>query len=198
MKQWITLIASVAILASCSKSSLQDEQSASAANSTQITTDRAVSSGVYMSGWETFSNWSKKDSSEFSIFYKEVSVANFSNTLAAGGTVLTFAKIVNAAPRYEVYKTPQLLDFYFVPTAGRSKEGYYKMYDYVNGSQLTIGYTLPQTTSNFPGLDDYLNLNNFVYQYFVLPADFLNTRGMNAQSIQSVTYDQLIDMVTPK
>jgi hypothetical protein len=196
MKQWITLLTAAAIFTSCSKQNLQEESLQQQNIELQSAAFRSGETGTYVSEWEQYSDWQKRDSSDVSIFYRERALPQYSSQVANGGLVLTFAKAGKAVPNYEQYQTPQSLDFHIIAANFRTREGVYFLYDKPAAEKLTIACNLPLTSGNTPLINSELSLNDFQFQYMVLSAGFLAQNELNEQNIRGLSYNQLMNLMS--
>lgn len=197
MKQWITLLAATAIFASCSKQDMQEE-SLQQNNSLQSMASRSSQEGTFVSEWEQYNDWTKRDSADVSIFYRERSLSDHSSQIANGGLVITAAKASKAAPEYEGYQNPSLLDFYVISSNFRSERGFYLLYDHVTPQKVTVSFNLPYRADSSPQISNHLSLHDFQFQYIVLTAQFLADNDLNEQTVRGYTYQQLMSLLFGK
>jgi len=197
MKKWITLLAVSAMVTACSKqelsnNTLQDESQRSSAM-------RSSQEGAYVSEWEQYNDWSKTnegDKSRFSVVRKTPEInAGITN----GGLVLTYAKVAVTDPRYASFANPTLMPFYYLPDAERPYPYTYYFSDAVSEGNVIITYSVPFTKEAMPLMGGGASLQSFQFQYVVLTGAFLDSRGLDPQTVRNYyTYDQVMNLVGPQ
>jgi hypothetical protein len=195
MKQCITLLTAAAIFISCSKQDLQEEslqqdkELASAAM-------RSTQAGTFVSGWETYSNWTKSDQGDVTVFTLQRKSEAVASNVTNGGLVLTYAKVATSDPLYAPFNNPKMLPFYFLPESERPRPQTFYFTNSVSDGNITILYRAPYTKQNMPVLGGGATLQNMQFQHIVLSSEYLQSRGLSANTVRNnYTYEQVMNML---
>lgn len=196
MKQWITLLAVTTLFTACSKQDLQEDQ-LQEENTSNSTVLRSTQEGAYVSGWEQYSNWTKTDEGNTSVFTmnrKTSEVAAAGN----GGLVLGYAKVASNNPLYLHLTKPNMLPFYYLPQAEKPRPETYYFSEVVSGDNIVLHYRMPFTKAGTATLPGGASLQDLQFQHVLLSKTFLESRGLNAQTVQHYyTYEQVMALVNP-
>ena len=196
MKQWITLIAFTAIVCSCSKEDLQEEN-LQQDNAVATAAMRSGQQGTFVSGWEQYNNWIKTDVGDISFFTMTRSTPEVTSSVTNGGLVLSYAKISSTDPTYSSFAQPKMLPFYFLPEAERVSQQVYYFSDEALNGKITISYRVAHTSQTMPTMPEGASLQGAQFQFVVLTKEFLDSRGLSANTVRNYyTYDQVMNLVS--
>lgn len=198
MKQWITLMAATAIFTACSKQDLQDEtMQQNIAN--QPSAMRSAQQGAYVSAWEQYSDWIKTDEGTTSKFVLMRKTPEINAGVTNGGLVLSYAKVATNAPDYAPFTTPNMLPFYYLPASERPYPQTHYFSDVSSEGNIAISYRIPFTKQGTPAIGGGASLQSFQFQHVVLTKAFLDSRGLDAQTVRNYyTYNQVMNLVNPQ
>lgn len=194
MKQWITLLTATAIFVSCSKENLnEDLQREKEPPSVAIPSS---STGNYMTDWETYGNWAKSDQGNVTVFTVQRKSDEVTSSVTNGGLVLTYAKLATTNPLYVSFNNPKMLPFYFLPESERPLPQTFYFTSSVSNGLITISYRVPYTKESSPAMAGDASLQNMQFQHIILPVEFLQSRGLNANTVRNnYTYNQVMNLL---
>ena len=196
MKQWITLIASAAIICSCSKENLREEslQTNDSAPSTAL---RSVQQGTFVSDWQQYTDWTKTDEGNVSVFTLIRKTPEVTSSVINGGLALTYAKVTTTDPLYSSFNQPKMLPFFYLPEAEKPYQQTFYFTDAVSNGNITIAYRVPFTKEMMPPMAGGASLQGLQFQHVVMTKEFLDNQGLSADQVRNYyTYDQVMNLVS--
>lgn len=197
MKQWIALLAVSALLAACSKQDLQEEN-LQQENTARTTGMRSVKDGAYVSEWEQYNVWTKSGDEQKSTFSMTRKSSEVNEGVLNGGLVLGYARVTTNDPAYLHLSRAAMLPFYYLPLSERPYPHMYYFSETASDENIVITYQVPFTKAAMPTLPGGASLQNIQFQHVVFTRAFLESRGLNAQTVQyNYTYDQVMSLVNP-
>jgi hypothetical protein len=191
-KIFTTVLSSAILRAACSK----DEAGfIDDSNSVGISSDgggsSAPASNAYASGWESPGNWTSTDSSNFKVFTFNRSFASITSDVLNNGVVMVWAKNFPVDPNLMDASKPQMMPFYLFPDNERPK---YSEFWYSNASSGNI--TVKYRTNNSEVVNGNAGPSQKVqYRYFVIPADVLEKKGLNRESVSRMSYQEIANTI---
>ena len=195
MKQCITLLTAAAIFVSCSKQDLQEESLQTDKESASVAL-RSSKAENYVSGLETYSNWTKSDQGNVTVYTLQRKSDEVTTDVTNGGLVLTYAKVATTDPLYAPFNNPKMLPFYFLPESERPLPQTFYFTNSVSNGIITISYRVPYTKQTMPAMGGGASLQTIQFQHIVLPADFLQSRGVSATTVRNnYTYQQVLNLI---
>jgi hypothetical protein len=197
MKQWITLLAAPALLVACTKQNLQEETiPEQKADRTSVM--RSAVDGAFVSDWEQYSAWTKSNETNATIFSMTRKTPEITSGVTNGGLVLGYAKLNTNNSLYYHLSKPTMLPFYYLPQAEKPYPETYYFSETSNDGNVVIRYRMPFTKADAATLPGGANLQDIQFQHVVLTAQFLQSRGLNPQTVQNnFTYEQVMALVNP-
>ena len=195
MKQCVTLFIVTALLFSCAKQDLQQEEdnlnSASAKKN-----NPGLQNGAYASDWEQYNNWTKKDEDGYSTYSVTKKVSELTPSIVEGGLVLTYAKVATSDAGYQQFTKPGLVPFYYLPPSERPAAGVYYFSDNTSTEQMTVSYRTQSSKAELPAMGGGVALKDFKFQYVVFTREFLDSRGLDKNTIRNYyTYEQVMNLM---
>jgi len=194
MKQWITLLAVAAFLTACSKQNLKEN------NTTNANIDQTASAttqdGAFVSAWEQSTNWTKTNEGSVSRFKLSRQTPEVGRGALNGGVVMTYAKYANATGSYADFVNPTLMPFYFLPPAERPNTHMNYFSDATAEGNVSVEYAVPLTEGSLPLMGNGATLKDMQFQYVVMTKKFLDSRGLDAQTVKNnYSYKQVMALV---
>jgi len=113
-----------------------------------------------------------------------------------GGLVLTYAKLATNNPLYTSFNNPKMLPFYFLPESERPLPQTFYFTTSVSNGVITIDYRVPYTKESLPAMAGNASLQAIQFQHIILPVEFLQSRGLNANTVRNnYTYEQVLNLL---
>lgn len=197
MKQCITLLLAAAIISSCSKQDLQEENLPQQ-NFLPTIAFRAGQEGSFVSGWEQYSDWTKTEQGNISVFTLNRKTPEVNASVVNGGLVLTYAKVATSDPLYISFTSPKMVPFYYLPESERPQPQMFYFTDAATDGNIALMYRVPFTKQSLPAMAGGASLQAMQFQYVVLTKAFLESRGLTAGMVRNnYTYDQVMALVNP-
>jgi hypothetical protein len=194
MKQWITLVAATALFSACTKQDLRESNTSIANTSTSPTV--TTQDGAFVSAWEQCGNWVKTTEGNASKFKLSRQTPEVSRAVVNGGVVMTYAKYANAVGSYADFVNPTLLPFYFLPPAERPNTHMNYFSDASTEGNVAVEYAVPLTAETLPLMGSGATLKDMQFQYIALTKKFLESRGLDAQTVKNnYSYKQVMALV---
>ncbi|HEX8315598.1 MAG TPA: hypothetical protein VF609_11420 [Flavisolibacter sp.] len=195
MKQWITLLAASAVFTACTKQDLQQEDLQNE-NTARTTVMRSTQDGAYISDWEQYNTWTKGGDEKITTFSMMRKTSEINAGVTNGGLVLGYAKVVTSDPLYMHLSKPNMLPFYYLPESERPYPNTYYFSEEALDGNIIITYRMPFTKANTATLPGGASLENIQFQHVVLSKAFLESRGLDLQTVQdNYSYDQVMALL---
>ncbi|HEX6333662.1 MAG TPA: hypothetical protein VFZ78_05520 [Flavisolibacter sp.] len=195
MKHTFILIASAAILASCTKDHelLPDETPVAAAEiSTAEIAYPPQSKGLWISDWENVSNWSKRMVDDGVVFYTDRATEQVSSEILNDGVVLVFARDamgVNTGSfpfSQGAVMEPVKLPFQFA-LSPVIKDEYFSWFSEPMHKTIRLSYLTDEEATQIPDP----SVASMQFRYIVIGRDIMDKLRFTPDQVRQMDYKQL-------